>query len=253
MRILRTAHSKAICIVLKKNRPDDCTTDDKLYHPHTTFLPVPMLLRFKRLNFFDRLVSRAPIVVRAAVQNASGVRRSGDKLARQDLQWLRQFPTFSNLSVPFGEHPKSWENKVTSSPKAWKRQLRELLERIKVGDLDMTWDTGGDGAPGLGSRPLSVGGVGGGLTLGCPKCGVCKPAGRPYIAHCSRCWGRRAVESFYAHPLARCAICLKQFSFPRGFKTHRGGSDCKGSKCLQQYILSGRERLSEEVMTECDK
>ena len=72
----------------------------------------------------------------------------------------------------------------------------------------------------------------------CPKCLWCFSIGSSYSTHCRNCWGKKSYKSRYAHMNAQCCICLKTFAHRDALKQHLEGKGGRGSRCLDQYVLT---------------
>jgi len=68
--MLHSAYSKAARVVLGKTRYQaaERTADTELYVPHTSLLPVELLMRQKRLLYLSRIRFKAPKVLSAQIQ-----------------------------------------------------------------------------------------------------------------------------------------------------------------------------------------
>jgi hypothetical protein len=209
-------------------------TDAQLYIPHTSYLPIFFLLRWRRLMYFVRVLLKAPASLKRAIQRESNSKLSWAFLIRTDLSWLRNFEGFSAFPDPNGPGMLDWEATIVEAPNKFRNKVKKLFKDISNGKETLEQGTSlrtGGNAPLL-APPLPV------LKVKCIHCPyTCKP-GQAMCAHMTRLHNYRSPEHKFAFINGGCRSCLRQFTTKPRLLAHLAGRKSQGSACFRNLVIT---------------
>eukprot|EP00929_Paragymnodinium_shiwhaense_P111863 TRINITY_DN80152_c0_g1_i1.p1 TRINITY_DN80152_c0_g1~~TRINITY_DN80152_c0_g1_i1.p1 ORF type:complete len:1794 (-),score=254.06 TRINITY_DN80152_c0_g1_i1:654-6035(-) len=161
------------------------------------FLPLHTL-RFKRLAYLGRVLTKAPIELHALIQMTADIHGGWTRQMRGDLAWLwlnsKYFELMPDPELGSAETAQ-WERLIRENPKHWKKCLRETAQRVAAGDIIDLYPHSHKTADG---------------DFYCADCDQHFTDVQGLNLHYSLKHDRRTVGQSYAFGSGRCIICLKK-------------------------------------------
>eukprot|EP00929_Paragymnodinium_shiwhaense_P061916 TRINITY_DN30922_c2_g1_i3.p2 TRINITY_DN30922_c2_g1~~TRINITY_DN30922_c2_g1_i3.p2 ORF type:complete len:366 (+),score=59.61 TRINITY_DN30922_c2_g1_i3:1649-2746(+) len=192
------------------------------------FLPLHALLRFKRLAYLCRVLTKSPIELQALIQMTAANAGSWAKQLRGDLAWLwintRYFELMPDPELGAAETAQ-WERYIKEHPRQWRKCLRDTAQRVAAGEIIDLYPHNHRTADG---------------DFYCPDCDQHFTDAQGLNLHYSLKHDRRTVGQPFAFGSGRCVICLKKYGSRIKLKEHmRANFKRYGSgSCLGQALLN---------------
>eukprot|EP00929_Paragymnodinium_shiwhaense_P051450 TRINITY_DN25890_c0_g1_i1.p1 TRINITY_DN25890_c0_g1~~TRINITY_DN25890_c0_g1_i1.p1 ORF type:complete len:1958 (-),score=429.83 TRINITY_DN25890_c0_g1_i1:363-6236(-) len=210
------------------------------------FAPIAVHLRIRRLRYVSRYLQKAPRILRVLTQtNHHESLKRGEKSwvsrIKEDLTWIwERDRKMEELPDPEGD-VQSWLSYICSFPLQWKKQLSDILGKVKTGEINAEDEIEKCG-------PCDT-------TSGfCPPCGQYFATPQGFAAHCRLKHGIRAAGRAFVEEDLVCWSCgHKAPNRARALQHYRMGLLRKASgSCLAQVVLAGAQEVEEERLQQLE-